>query len=1389
MQSIKLRKTCYAALLLAMLLCMLLSFVGTSAQAAQSGNEGRLKGKIAAGAAHSLALKSDGTLIAWGSNSQGQTSVPAGLNGVVAIAAGDFHSLALKSDGTVVAWGYNAYHQTDIPSGLNDVVSIAAGTNDSMALKSDGTVVAWGDNGYGQTDVPAGLNGVISIAAGFNHQLALKSDGTVVAWGFNIQGQTSVPAGLNGVVSIAAGGYHSLALKSDGTVVAWGYNGYHQTDIPSGLNDVVSITAGIYHSMALKSDGKVVAWGMNSNNQTDVPAGLNDVMSIASGWSHSMALKSDGTIVAWGNNNNGQMNVPEDLQLFVKGRMIDAGGWHLLALKTDGTVAAWGDNIYGQGNIPVGLNDVKSIAAGDLHSLALKTDGTVVAWGYNGNRQTNVPLGLNGVVSIAAGGYTSLVLKTDGTVAAWGDNTTGQNNVPPGLNGVKSIAVGVSHMLALKTDGTIVAWGDNVYGQSNVPPGLDHVKSIAAGSNYSAALKTDGTVAVWGDNTYDIRNTPAGLNGVAAITAGKNHLLALKADGTVVAWGENNADQVSVPAGLNGVTGIAAGGYSSLALKADGTVIAWGGYPTVPGSADLNGLTLQEGSFNPPFQSTVTAYTYSYIGASASSVHVTATFADSSLSALYVNNQLKSSGNATIVNVTGASTEIPVRVEPYFLPGRSYTITIVRDSASPDVQFSVNGNASSTKSAATRVTVTDTESGVDPVSLQYVWMQGSAVPVSGWTSFLNGQELIQSSGDGNWYLHIQAKDKAGNLIHQVTHLFILDNTVPDLILNGSNPMYVPIGQSYVEPGVTVTDNIDGNIHSSSIIKTGIVNTAIPGSYPVMYHVTDHAGNTARVTRNVYVYDGPVIQLNGPNPMTVEVNSSYTDPGATAMDFQGGALVPIITGAVHTRELGTYSLVYNATDHLNHTAPTVTRYVYVKDTKPPVLSLLGDHLWVIGVGGSFHDPGARAQDEYESDVSSLINVTGIVDTSRIGKYNIDYNVADSSHNSALTVTRYVYVIAQPVIRLLGQSTMNLMVGDTFMDPGAQANDTYYGDLSNRIAVTGAVNMQATGTYTVRYNVQDPAGIAAVEVTRTVIVEPLNVTVEPDNPIRRGSSLSGNVDLKVIKFLVDGKELSVSLEGAVETINEIIEVQVEAADSRSIVTLQGETLEGSKQIQLSEGDNVVVIMVKAPNGSAKSYSYTIHRTVPEKTTVSENTTAMSCIFTDIGGHWAAAEICEAASAGIVQGDSDHRMRPNEAVTRAEFITLLIRTLQGSSTELTPITFTDKADIPNWAQQAIQYGVSHGIINGYSDGTFLPQNTMNRMEMAVLITKALKWPIELAGDTSFGDDSNIPAWAKPYIHAGVQQGLLQGREDNRFMPNDKTTRAEAVTILLRVKKALHP
>jgi hypothetical protein len=170
--------------------------------------------QVAAGEKHALGLLANGTVLAWGDNTFGQTTVPA-LAGVTAVAAGYDHSLALKSDGTVVAWGRDDAGQVTLPAGLSSVTAIAAGAYHSLALKSDGSLVAWGWDGGGQVTLPAGLTGVVRISGGYAFSMALKADGSVVVWGDNSSMQTTVPGSASLVTHIAAGASHALALRAD----------------------------------------------------------------------------------------------------------------------------------------------------------------------------------------------------------------------------------------------------------------------------------------------------------------------------------------------------------------------------------------------------------------------------------------------------------------------------------------------------------------------------------------------------------------------------------------------------------------------------------------------------------------------------------------------------------------------------------------------------------------------------------------------------------------------------------------------------------------------------------------------------------------------------------------------------------------------------------------------------------------------------------------------------------------------------------------------------------------------------------------------------------------------------------------------------------------------
>ena len=263
-------------------------------------------------------LRQGYSVISWGNNPFGASTTPSGLQEVIQVAAGWDHSLALKKDGTVIAWGggegENNHGQATVPVGLEKVVQVAAGSGVSIALRGDGTVAAWGANESGQTNVPENLKNVVQVAAGANFCVALINDGTVVAWGTDYGTKTSVPEDLSGVTQIAACWNNTLVLKDDGSVVAWGFwdlNANDPATIPQNVPNIKEIAVGVSHAVGLTTNNTIVTWGSENRPMPlkNIPTNAN-IKQIGAGFSHSLAITSQDAVLAWGNNDFGQTNIP-----------------------------------------------------------------------------------------------------------------------------------------------------------------------------------------------------------------------------------------------------------------------------------------------------------------------------------------------------------------------------------------------------------------------------------------------------------------------------------------------------------------------------------------------------------------------------------------------------------------------------------------------------------------------------------------------------------------------------------------------------------------------------------------------------------------------------------------------------------------------------------------------------------------------------------------------------------------------------------------------------------------------------------------------------------------------------------------------------------------------
>ena len=141
---------------------------------------------------------------------------------------------------------------------------------------------------------------------------------------------------------------------------------------------------------------------------------------------------------------------------------------------------------------------------------------------------------------------------------------------------------------------------------------------------------------------------------------------------------------------------------------------------------------------------------------------------------------------------------------------------------------------------------------------------------------------------------------------------------------------------------------------------------------------------------------PVITINGDNPATVELGSTYSDPGATAIDAYHGSTNVSSSGVVDTNTVGSYTITYTATD-LDNNSSTASRVVNVVDTTAPVVTVLGDNPATVELGTSYDDAGATAFDlSGPVDVSS----TGSVNVNTLGSYTITYASSDPSGNVGL-----------------------------------------------------------------------------------------------------------------------------------------------------------------------------------------------------------------------------------------------------------------------------------------------------------------------------------------------------------------------------------------------------
>ncbi len=566
------------------------------------------------------------------------------------VVTGGKHTLSLKADGTVWAYGQNTYGQlgigtqdsTDNPIYVNfgtgvKIVDIACGEEHSMALDSAGNVYVWGRNNYYQlgnsTDIfvtsPKIINSItnaIKIASGNNNCFVITQDKNSYSWGLNANGECGIGSYTNkititktkfltDVIEIKAGKNHTVALKSTGEVFVTGSNLYGELGFGEQetrkintfrrmnlITNVVEIATGDSHSLVLTKDGKLFTWGSNiygnlgngqSQTQSNRPVeiqGIQNVRYIEGGKGYSLLIDSGNDVYVSGLNNSGQLGdgTQTDKSLFVKINSINnvinvsGGCGYTVFVKNDGTVWATGD--YNQGDDSL-ISKTKGITPKRVGNSESGFENNEITIKVNETKDIknqfihefnliNVESEIDSVL-----GYSSL-----NTMIA---SVTGNKMI----HGEK---LGKTWIRILNSeDNNLYIIKVNVVDEDyNVAP------QVVSGENYAAVLKADGTIWTYGYNsngelgdgtniTRDIPNRTNILITYNKISSGKNFFVALRNDNTIWAVGNNSFGQLGQGntisknklvqvLGLKNIFKMAAGESHVIAVDKKGIIYGWG---------------------------------------------------------------------------------------------------------------------------------------------------------------------------------------------------------------------------------------------------------------------------------------------------------------------------------------------------------------------------------------------------------------------------------------------------------------------------------------------------------------------------------------------------------------------------------------------------------------------------------------------------------------------------------------------------------------------------------------------------------------------------------------------------------------------------------------------
>jgi len=648
---------------------------------------------ISMGTYHSVALCSDGTLATWGYNTYGQlgnntttnSSLPLAVTTagtplagktVVSVAAGGYHNIALCSDGTLLTWGENNDGQlgnnttanSSVPVAVptagtalagKTVIAVAAGHYHSMALCSDGTIATWGYNTYGQlgnnsttqSNVPVAVatagtplagKTLVGLTAGYYYSSAACSDGTIATWGYNSNGQLGNNSSTQSNVPVAVS-TSPLGAGESFMLMAGGQSAYHNlglvaTPVPAATTlaaTSVTPTAAVLNGTVNSNGGNATVsfdYGLDTTygtNVAGVPATVTGSTSTAVSAAFTGLLPGTTYHFRVNASNSGELASGSDLTFTTLNASLSA-----LALSAGSLSPSFSPSVYSYtaalgtavSSISITPTTADSNATVTVNGTAV-TSGSAsspIAMAYGDNRlnivvtaadqvstltysvivtravpnpltasyssSANIPVNINGFT--ATGNTVNFALNY---APAPGTQLTVVNNTGLGFiigtfsNLTQGQTVGLSY------GGMTYNFIANYYGGTGNDLVLTWAgcRPVSWGWNSAGQLGNGSTTSSGIPNAITTVGTPLATRSVLALSAGGQHSLALLSDGTLASWGYNYYGQLgnnsttnsSLPVAVltagtalagKTVISVATGLYHSMALCSDGTIASWG---------------------------------------------------------------------------------------------------------------------------------------------------------------------------------------------------------------------------------------------------------------------------------------------------------------------------------------------------------------------------------------------------------------------------------------------------------------------------------------------------------------------------------------------------------------------------------------------------------------------------------------------------------------------------------------------------------------------------------------------------------------------------------------------------------------------------------------------